>query len=135
MKFAAVLFSVTLLAGCGARSRDEEQVRELIASAEKAAEDRDSSPVLALVAAESSDGNGFDKAHLGNFLRGYFRAHPQLELLVNVESVEFPAEGLAEAVVTVATVELGDPAVEHLKVELRRRDGEWRVVRAERAAR
>ena len=132
MKFAAVFFSVTLLAGCGAKSSEEEQVRELFASAEKAAEARDSSDVLELVAADFSDGRGLDKTQLGHFLRGYFLAHPQLELLVNVESLEFPADGLAEAVVTVATVDIGNPDLERLKIELRRPDGEWLVVRADR---
>jgi hypothetical protein len=34
----------------------------------------------------------------------------------------------------VATVELANPDMESLSVELRRHDGEWRVARADRAA-
>ena len=33
----------------------------------------------------------------------------RLELLVNIESLEFPVDGLAQAVISVATVELTDP--------------------------
>jgi hypothetical protein len=139
MKFRSLLIlhlaSSLALVACGARSSDEEQVRELIVSAEESAEARDSSDVLDLVADDYSDAQGLDKAALGNFLRAYFLSHPKLELIVNVESVEFPADGLARAVVTVATVELANPDVERLAVELRRHDGEWRVARADRAPR
>jgi hypothetical protein len=137
MKFRSVLILCSLafvaLGACGQRTSDEEQVRELIASAEKSAEARDSSDVLDLVADDYSDAQGSDKAALANFLRAYFLSHPKLELIVNVESVEFPAEGLAQAVVSVATVELSNPDMERLSVELRRHDGEWRVARADRA--
>ena len=138
MKFRSVLIlclaSSLALAACGARSSDESQVRELIANAEKSAEARDSSDVLDLVADDYADARGLDKPQLGNFLRAYFLSHPKLELIVKVESVEFPADGLAHAVVTVASVELANPDMERLAVELRRRDGEWLVVRADRAA-
>lgn len=138
MKFRALLIlslaSALALAACGARSSDEEQVRELLASAEESAEARDSSDVLDLVADDYSDAQGLDKAALGNFLRAYFLSHPKLELVVNVERVDFPADGLAQAIVSVATLELANPDMQRLAVELRRRDGEWRVVRADRAA-
>jgi len=50
--------------------------------------------------------------------------------------VEFPVDGLARARVSVRGLDLdrfnvGDSVV--LDVELRRHDGEWRVVRADRA--
>lgn len=134
--FVATLFvTTTLLAACGAKSSDEEQVRALIDAVEAAAEARDASDVLGHIADDYADSNGFDKVRLQNFLRGYFLAHPRLELLVNVESLEFPVDGLAQAVVTVATVEIGDPDLQRLKVELRRAGGEWRVARADRVAR
>jgi hypothetical protein len=58
-----------------------------------AAEARDASDVLDLVADDYEDAQGFDRAQLRNFLRGYFLAHPKIELLVNIESLEFPADG------------------------------------------
>jgi hypothetical protein len=134
--FVAALFvTSTLLAACGAKSSDEEQVRALIDTVEAAAEARDASDVLEHIADDYDDSNGFDKTRLQNFLRGYFLAHPRLELVVNIESLEFPVDGLAQAVVTVATVELGDPDLQRLKVELRRAGGEWRVARADRVVR
>jgi hypothetical protein len=139
MKFSsnASLFFIAaiLLSACGAKSSDEEQVRALIDSIEAAAEARDASDVLEHIADDYADSGGFDKIQLQNFLRGYFLAHPRLELFVNVESLEFPVDGLAHAVVTVATVALGDPDLQRLKVELRRAGGEWRVARADRVTR
>ncbi|MEO8018150.1 MAG: hypothetical protein ABI769_10075 [Pseudomonadota bacterium] len=138
MKFSAnaSLFVVSiLLVACAAKSSDEEQVRELIANVETAAEARDVSDVLEYVSDDYADSNGLDVAQLRDFLRGYFLAHPKLELVASIESLEFPVDGLAQAVVTVATVELGDPALQRLKVEFRRVKGKWRVARADRAAR
>ena len=138
MKFCVVLILATLVASCGARSSDEQQVRELIASAEKAAEARDSSDVLAFVADDYVDAQGRDRNELRGALAGYFALHPKLELIVDIESLEFPADGLAQARVAVRGLDLarfdaGDSI--ELDVELRRNGDEWRVNRADRARR
>jgi hypothetical protein len=139
MKFfslrVAITFAVISLSACGARSSDEEQVRELFANVETAAEARDTSDVLAFVADDYEDTSGNDKIRLQDFLRGYFLANPKIELLVSVENLEFPADGLARAEVMVTRVSLSDPDRLHLRVELRRADGDWRVKRAERIGR
>jgi hypothetical protein len=139
MKFSAntspIFIAAILLAACAAKSSDEAQVRALIDSVEVAAEARDASDVLEYVADDYADSSGLDRPQLQNFLRGYFLAHPKLELVVNIESLEFPVDGLAQAVVSVATVELGDPDLQRLKVEFRRVDGQWRVARADRVSR
>jgi hypothetical protein len=132
MKFFTVLITAALLAACAARTSDEEQLRVLIASAETAAEARDASDVLALVADDYQDANGFDKTRLRNFLRGYFLAHPKLEIVVNISQLEFPAEGLAQAELSVTRLALHDPDHARLRVEFRRSNGEWRVSRADR---
>ena len=132
MKFLPILIAVTLLAACGARSSDEEQVRSLIAGLETAAEARDAGDVMAHVADDYQDSRGFDRAQLTNFLRGYFLVHPDIELLVDISSLEFPAEGLAKAEISVTRVSLSDPDHERLRVEFRRHDGDWKVSRADR---
>ena len=132
---ATIFMTPILLAACAAKSSDEAQVRTLIDSVEAAAEARDASDVLDYVADNYADSNGLDKPQLQNFLRGYFLAHPKLELVVNIESLEFPVDGLAQAVVSVATVALGDPDLQRLKVEFRRTGGQWRVTRADRVSR
>ena len=135
MKFVVGLIVASVLAACGAKSSDEEQVRALISAIETAAEARDTSDVLEHVADNYVDSNGFDKSQLRNFLLGYFLAHPRVEVLVNIESVEFPVDGLAQAVISLATVELTDPDMQRLKVEFRRSGSTWQVVRADRVVR
>jgi hypothetical protein len=136
MKFstnASLILATLLLAACGAKTSDEQQVRALIDEVETAAEARDASDVLEHIAGDYADSNGLDRTQLQDFLRGYFLAHPKLELAVNIESLEFPVDGLAQAEITVTTVELTDPNRQHLLVEFRRSDGAWRVTRADRA--
>ncbi len=129
--FVAAIF----FAACGTQPGDEQQVRELVSAVEAAAEARDASDVLDHVSDGYADSAGFDKAQLSNFLRGYFLAHPKLELLVNVESVELPVDGLAQAVISVTTVDFTDLDAQRLKVEFRRSGSTWQVVRADRIAR
>jgi hypothetical protein len=138
MKFLTALIAATFLAACGTKSTDEEKVRALIASVEAAAEARDTSDVLELVAPDYSDAEGLDKAQLQNFLRGYFLSHPKIELLVDIQSLEFPAAGLAHARIGVASVALDQAGASDsatLEVEFRAVDGQWMVSRADRQAR
>src|ERR1700752_2493986 len=101
MKFATSLIAFCFLAACGARSSDEQKVRELVVNMENAAEKRDSSDVLEFVADDYEDAKGFDKTQLKNYLRAYFLAPPTIQLMVSVEELEFPTDGVAHAEVTV----------------------------------
>jgi len=130
--FVAVTWTVISLSACGARSSDEVQVRKVIASVESAAENRDTNDVLEHVADDYEDSSGFDRQQLRNFLRGWFLAHPKVELLVSIDELTFPADGLAQAQISVTSVSLSDPERVRLKVEFRRAGGEWRVGRADR---
>jgi hypothetical protein len=128
------------LAGCGAKSSVEDEVRELITSAEVAAEARDVSDVMTLIADDYADAQGFDKTQLTNFLRGYFLMHPKIELVVDIGAVELPADGLARTRVTIAMVGTQGTAsassatgdLETVQLELQRKGDEWRVTRADR---
>ena len=132
MKLSVALIFAAMLASCGARSSDEEQVRALIDGVEAAAEERDASDVIAFVSPDYSDSEGFDKTRLQNFLRAYLLAHPKVELLTSIDKLEFPADGLAQAEVTVTGIELGDIDRVRLKVEFRRNSNEWLVSRVDR---
>jgi len=132
---AAILLTTMFLAACTAKSSDDEQVRAVIDAVEEAAEARDASDVLEHVADNYADSAGLDKTQLRDFLRGYFLTHPRLEVLVNIESLEFPVDGLGQAVISLATVELTDPDMLRLKVEFRRSGSAWQVVRADRVTR
>ncbi len=132
--FVAVTCAVISLSACGARTSDDQQVRELVTSVENAAEDRDTSDVLEHVADDYQDANGFDKPQLQNFLRAWFLAHPKVQLMVGIDELAFPADGLAQAEISVTSMSLSDPERVRLKVEFRRAGGEWRVSRADRLA-
>ena len=132
MKHLTMLIASAVLASCGARSSDEERVREVVAAMETAAEARDASDVLEHVAENYQDAQGLDHAQLTNFLRGYFLAHPKIELLVDIESLEFPADGLAHAEISVTSLALDDADHERLKVEFRRDESDWQLIRADR---
>jgi len=120
------------LVACGTRSSDDQQVRAVIASAEKSAEKRDAGDVLTLVADDYEDANGFDKAQLRNFLRAWLLTHPKVDLLVNVDELAFPADGLAQAKISVTNLTLDSPEHVNLRVEFRRYGSDWRVKRADR---
>jgi hypothetical protein len=133
MKFLTLCVAVILLCACAARSSDDEQVRALIVAAEDAAEARDASDVLDLLASDYSDSQGYDRAQLQNFLRGYFLANPKIEVRASVQDLQFPVEGLGRARVDVTMLPAGDSV--SLQVEFRRengKDGPWRVSRADR---
>jgi hypothetical protein len=111
--------------------------------AEQAAEARDTSDAMALVADDYSDGQGFDKEQLRNFLRAYFLTHPKIELFVRIGAVEFPGRDLARVRVEVTMVgtrgaeERSESIAgenEALRVELQLRDSEWKVTRVDRVA-
>ena len=137
MKFSTnaspILLATIFLAACGTTTSDEQQVRALIDEVETAAEARDTSDVLEHVSDDFADSGGLDKTQLQDFLRGYFLAHPKIELLVDVEELTFPADGLAQATISVTSVSLNDPDHVRLMVEFRRNDGAWQVKRADRA--
>jgi len=135
MKFSLAVILSSLLIACSSATSDEQRVRALFASAEEAAESRDVGDVLELVADEYADDQGNTRDSLRVFLRVFFAAHPKLELVTNVDDLQFPVAGLARARVTVRGLDLdrfnaGDSV--RLDVELRVVGGEWRIVRADR---
>lgn len=139
MKFSPVLILsglVVALVACSSATSDEQRVRDLIASAEEAAEARDVGDVLELVGDDYADSQGNTRDSLQLFLRAFFAAHPKLELVTGIDDLRFPVDGLARARVTVRGLDLdrfnsGESVA--LDVELRRDGDEWRVVRADRA--
>lgn len=130
MKFVSLCVAAIFLAACGSRSSDEEQVRALLEAAETAAEERDASDVLAVIAPDYSDSQGFDRAELQNFLRAYFLANPRVEILMTVQDLEFPVEGLGRARIGLTSLPAGDRAT--LQLEFRKEGGDWLVARADR---
>src|SRR3954463_1696961 len=108
MKFLPALILAVSLTACAEHSSDEERVRDVIDAVETAAEKRDASDIMAFVAADYGDSDGLDRAQLENYLRAYLLAHPKVELFTSIDKLAFPADGLAQAEVTVTGVATSD---------------------------
>jgi hypothetical protein len=138
------LVLVASLAGCAREDSPEAQVRSVIAAAEQAAEARDISEAIRLVAADYEDSRGFDREELRRFVHGYFVLNQSIRLLVRVDEVQFPADELAQARVTLGVLgtrgaeETQDwslaAEVHEFDVELVKYGGDWLLRRAERSA-
>lgn len=134
----SVTLVLGLLSACGSKSTPEEQVREVIAAAETGAEARDLSAVMDLVAESYTDTRGQDKAAIRDLMRAYFVVNQSVHLLMRIEEIEFPADELASARISVGM--LGRQSEEdwqfavdvyEFDVRLLNEDGDWRLQSAE----
>ncbi len=133
-----MLLAVAMLGACGEEASPEEQVRATIARAEEGAEARDLSAVMELVADGYADTRGQDKQSVHALMHGFFVVNQSVHLLMRVEDVEFPSDGIAEARVTVGM--LGRQSQEdwsfaadvyELDVRFVREDSDWLLQSAE----
>lgn len=93
------------------------------------------------IADDYQDGRGRNASEVRNFLHAWLVAHPSVNLLTRIDSIELEGTELARVQVTVGM--LGREAkgasdwklaaeVERLDVRLAREDGDWRVIGAAR---
>jgi len=136
----AAFLLVAGLAGCGPGPSPEDEVREVVAAAEQAAEARDALSLRALVADDYRDGRGYGADEIRRLVHGYLLAHQSVHLLVRIEEIELPATDLARLRATVGMVgkeadaasawDLAADAYE-FDVTLAREGGDWRVIKAD----
>jgi hypothetical protein len=109
--------------------------------AETAAEARDAAELRGLIADDYGDAAGRDAAEVRGLLHAWLVAHPSVNLLTRIESIELEGTGLARVRVTVGM--LGREAkgesdwdlaadVERLDIRLARDGEDWRVIGATR---
>lgn len=137
----AISIAVSLLtAACSEDVSPEEEVRAVIVAAEEAAEARSVRDLMALAAPGFAGPDGTSVDELERYLRGYFIANQSVRLLTRVTHLEMLAADVAEAEVTVAAVGKDAEAtaawdlafdVYDFDLDLRRIDGEWRVIHAD----
>jgi hypothetical protein len=148
------MFALTVcagaVAGCAPTSTPEQQVRDVIAAGEAAAEDRDHRALMALVSQDFTDSQGGDVTSVSQHLRAYLMAHPGLRLATRIDSVKFPYDDMAQVRVTLGTLAGGvdGPAqreknearatqldlaanLHSIELELQRDGDDWKVTRAE----
>ncbi len=109
--------------------------------AESAAEARDASELRDLVADDYDDAAGRDAADVRSLLHAWLIAHPSVNLLTRIDSIELEGTELARVRVTIGM--LGREAagesdwdlaadIERLDIRLARDGGDWRVIGATR---
>ncbi len=120
----------------------EDQVRILLARAERLAEEQDVGALKDLVAEDYVDDRGNDRQAVVGLLTFYFLRNETIHLLPRVRSVQVPEPSRAKATLLVAMA--GRPiegleGLARIRADLYRfdfllvggSDGEWKVVRAE----
>jgi hypothetical protein len=137
------LLAVTMLglAACGGPETPEGEIRAFVDEAEALAEARDAPALRGLVADDYRDERGRDASEIRNFLHAWLVAHPSVNLLTRIDSIEL--EGTEQARVQVTVGMLGREArgesdwelaadIERLEVLLAHEGSGWRVIGAGR---
>ncbi len=97
------LVVVMLLPGCrGERTSPEAEVRALIDSAVRAAEQKNIGTLKDVISDRYTDDRGQDKRALEHLLRLHFLRNETVHLYAHIQSVTLPQPGRAQAVVLVA---------------------------------
>jgi hypothetical protein len=140
-KPAAALALALAFAACGPSGTPEAEIRALVTEAEELAEARDASELRGLVADDYQDARGRDATEVRNLLHAWLVAHPSVNLMTRIDSIELEGTELARVEVTIGM--LGREAnaesdwdlaadIERLDVRLARDGGDWRVIAASR---
>lgn len=141
-RLGLLLAGCLLMASCADDTSPEDRVRATVTAAEEATEARDLSQVMDLVADSYSDERGQDKSSIRGLMHGFFLLNQSVHLLVSVDDIEFPAEDVANAQVTVGM--LGNQSrddwalaaeVHEFDVRLRLVGDEWKLQSARRVRR
>jgi hypothetical protein len=136
----ATLVLAASLAGCSPSPSPEDEIREVVAEAERAAEARDALALRDLVADDYRDGRGNGAEEIRRYAHGYLLAHQSVHLLVRIDEIELKAADVARlrATVGMAGRETNSGSawdlaadVYEFDVTLVREDGDWRVSRAD----
>jgi hypothetical protein len=110
-----------------------------VAAAEAAAEERDTGHFRRLVSDDYVDASGRRKQDLIDFLRLYFIANTDIEVLARVENVELFGDDAAELTLQSALIGRGqgrsalgiDGDLYRIDLELVRERGDWRIIGAD----
>jgi hypothetical protein len=91
---AIALLLCLLLPACSREPGPEDQIRAVVAAAEEAAESRDASTLLELIAPDYQDGRGNGAEEIRRYVRGYLVTHQSIHLLTRVDEIEILATSM-----------------------------------------
>ena len=138
---AAWLLWVWLIAvasGC-AGGDPEQQLRERIAAAAAAAEERDTGFFRGLIAEGFVDQRGNDRQSILNMVRGQFLIHQRIAVVSRVHQVSLRGEDAAETVLSAGlmgsagqrlTIRGVSADLYRIELEWIRENGDWRIIGA-----
>jgi hypothetical protein len=136
--YTLAVSTIAVIAAC-ATSDPETEIRELLAAAEQAAEERDAGFFADLLDDAYRDARGNDRDEALRSVRGYFIANQRIELVSRVDEVLIEGADAARAVVHVgmlgrragaALVEGLDADLYRFELELVKGASEWRIIGA-----
>ena len=128
---------LNVVAACSGSDPDAE-LRELVAAAEAAAEERDGGFFRGLLAPDFRDARGNDRDAMLNLVRGYLLTYSNIEIISRVEEVNLSGADAAHVVLQAAIVSRRagqrllsgvDGQMYRIELELVR-DDDWRVIGA-----
>jgi len=134
----ALLIAALALGACGGED-PEASLERLIATAEAAAEARDTGFFRDLVAASYMDSRGNDKDRLIDAVRGYFFTNPRIDVVTRIEATQLLGQDAARVVLLAGILGRGggtgvlggfDGRVYEVELELVAPDGDWQIIGA-----
>ena len=138
---AGMLLALFSLAACGTRDSPEEQVRQYVAAAEAAAENRSIEDLKALIAEAYRDDQGRTRRDLVALAARYLYINKNIHVLTRIEELTFPAPEQARLALYAALTGQNVSDLDALlnmqadlyrfDLELVRSDGEWQLMRAD----
>ncbi len=133
----ACLSAAALAAGaCSAPAPPEEALRNWVAAAEAAVEDRDHGALLARVSPDYADARGNDRDAVGRTLRWWLLRQKRIGLLVDIDEMSVMRDSAAEVSLTVGMAAVNDRALGlsadayRFELELEKRGDDWLLIGA-----
>ncbi|MET0116247.1 MAG: hypothetical protein ABW090_02370 [Sedimenticola sp.] len=134
------LFAALLLFGCSDGKTPEDRIREMLAAAEIAAEERSLLDFQKFIADDYSDGKGRGKRDVTRVAAGYFLRNKSVHILTQVKRIDLLDEHRARVELFAGMSSMPASRVDELlairadlhrfDLELEERNGEWLVISA-----
>ena len=137
VKIVAVLLASGLFVGCGGpRTEPEQQLRQWVADAQLAAEEKQRNALVEMISPAYTDGRGNQRGDIENMLRVYFLRQHRVALISNIDEIRVFGTSAGEIDLTVGMAGSNDGALGfsadayRFELELEQDDGDWLLIAA-----